>query len=85
MVFSNLVMGISVWHKGLSLLRSDNIKATRDQAKQRNVRERKLMDVIGTCIRNAMNERRNTRLKPGKAVVDPPDWLTACKNMSKFG
>ena len=30
-----------VWHKGLTLLRSDDIKATRERNKQRNVRERK--------------------------------------------
>lgn len=61
-------------HKGLSLLRSDDIKGTRERAKERNVRDRKLMDVIGRCIENAMNERRSTRLKPKKELVEYPDW-----------
>ena len=76
---------IDVWHKGLTLLRSDNIKATRERNKQRNVRERKMMDVIGTCIENAMRERRNTRLEPEMEVDTNTDWLAQCKSMSRFG
>ena len=74
-----------VWHKGLTLLRSDNIKETRERNKQRNVRERKMMDVIGTCIENAMMERRNTRLEPEMEVDTNTDWLAQCKSMSRFG
>ena len=43
-----------------------------------------MMDVIGTCIENAMRERRNTRLEPEMEVDTNTNWSAQCKSMSKF-
>ena len=74
-----------VWHKGLGLLRTDDIKGKRQSAKDRDVRERKLMDVIGEYIERAQREKRSTRLQPEEKVEDKPDWLEQCSSMSRFG
>ena len=74
-----------VWRKGLSLLRSDGIKEKRRSERERNVRERKLMEVIGDYIVQSQQNKRNTSLEPEEEVEEVPDWLNECANMSRFG
>eukprot|EP00956_Cyclotella_meneghiniana_P027041 scaffold59842_cov59-Cyclotella_meneghiniana.AAC.2 len=64
---------IDVWSKGKDLLRKDGIKECRERAKERDIREKKMMDVIGQIIADAQSVRRNTRLKREPEEVEEPD------------
>ena len=81
----NVKCMIDVWHKGLVLLNSDGIKVRRESQKERDDREKKMMDVIGQIIEDAQSSRRETRLIPEPENVEEPDWMLECQEMSNFG
>ena len=75
---------INVWKKGKELIRDDNIKESREHKTRRYAREKKLMEAIGDLIKNAQNNKRNTRLEAEVAVMEKPDWLKKCSDVSRF-
>ena len=80
----NVNCAIDVWHKGMVLLNSDGIKVRRESQRERDDREKKMMDVIGQIIQDAQSSRRETRLIPEPEHVEETDWMLQCQEMSRF-
>ena len=76
---------LDVWQEGKRLLSKDGIKEKRKSAKERDVREKNMMDVIGQIIQEAQSSRRNTRIVEEPEQVEETDWMLECQAMSRFG
>ena len=75
---------INVWKEGKQLIREDNIKETREHKTSRYAREVKLMEAIGDLIKEAQQNKRNTRLNEEVQLEEKPAWLEKCMDVSKF-
>jgi hypothetical protein len=75
---------IDVWSKGSALISSDNLAATRQNQRDRYVRERKLMEAIGQIIKTAKDNRRNTSLLAEDMSAVETDVVTMSRKYSKF-
>jgi hypothetical protein len=75
---------IDVWSKGAALISADNLAATRQNQRDRYVRERKLMEAIGQLIKTAKDNRRNTSLMAEDLTAVETDVVTMSRKYSKF-
>jgi hypothetical protein len=75
---------IDVWSKGSALISADNLAATRQNQRDRYVRERKLMEAIGQIIKTAKDNRRNTSLLAEDMSAVETDVVTMSRKYSKF-
>jgi hypothetical protein len=75
---------VDVWSKGAALISADNLAATRQNQRDRYVRERKLMEAIGQIIKTAKDNHRNTSLMVKDMSAVETEVVSMSRTYSKF-
>eukprot|EP00956_Cyclotella_meneghiniana_P028683 scaffold67576_cov47-Cyclotella_meneghiniana.AAC.2 len=78
-------MAIDALQRGSDAYTPAPKRVKRKSAKERDVREKNMMDVIGQIIQEAQSSRRNTRIVEEPEQVEETDWMLECQAMSRFG